>query len=77
MVRAFILVKTSPGKATTVVEAVRGQGAVEEAHVVAGEYDIIAEFDGDEMYDVLETASSRIQGIDGVVDTRTYVSIDE
>jgi DNA-binding Lrp family transcriptional regulator len=77
MVHALIMVETGTAKSTEILDGVTALEGVSEAHVVAGEYDVIAEFDGEEMYDVLETASSRIQGIDGVVDTRTYVSIDE
>jgi DNA-binding Lrp family transcriptional regulator len=77
MVHALIMVETGTGQSTAILDRITEFEGVSEAHVVAGEYDIIAEFDGDEMYDVLETASSRIQGIDGVVDTRTYVSIDQ
>lgn len=77
MVHALIMVETGTGKSTEILDSITALEGVSEAHVVAGEYDIIAEFDGEEMYNVLETASSLIQGIDGVVDTRTYVSIDE
>lgn len=76
MVRAFILVKTNPGEAATVVEAVRGQGAVEEAHVVAGQYDIIVEAVGGEVYDVIDGVATGLRDVAGVADTRTYICLE-
>lgn len=76
MVHAVIMVKTDAGQSEDTVVAVRDVGNVTEAHVVAGEFDIIAEVDADEVYDVLHTASSGIQGLDGVLDTKTYIAMD-
>jgi len=77
MVRAFVMVKTAAGESEPMVEAIRGIETVTEAHVVAGEFDVIAEVDAPEIYEVLHTASSSIQGLDGVVDTKTYFALDE
>ena len=77
MVRAFILVKTGAGESEATVEEIRRIESVVEAHVVAGEFDIIAEVDADEVYDVLHTSSSSIQRLDGVVDTKTYFALDD
>ena len=77
MVRAFVMVKTGAGESEATVEAIREIDAVVEAHVVAGEFDVIAEVDAPEVYDVLHTASSSIQGLDGVVDTKTYFALDD
>ncbi len=49
--------------------------AVSTAHIVAGNYDIIAEVDADEIYDVLQAVSSGIQGLEGVTDTKTYIEM--
>jgi DNA-binding Lrp family transcriptional regulator len=76
MVRAYILIKASAGEAEPLVEAVRGQEYVTEAHVVAGEFDIIAEAEGEEISDVLRSAGNSIRGLDGVADTRTYVCLE-
>lgn len=77
MVRAFIMVKTAAGESEATVAAVRDIESVVEAHVVAGEFDVIAEVDAPEVYDVLHTASSSIQGLEGVVDTKTYFALDD
>jgi DNA-binding Lrp family transcriptional regulator len=76
MVHAFIMVKTAAGKSEGLLESIRDLEAVAEAHIVAGNYDIIVEVDAEEMYDVLKTSSSDIQGLDGVTDTKTYVAMD-
>ncbi len=77
MVHAFIMVKTAAGESERLVDAVRELGAVAEAHIVAGTYDIIVEVDTEEVYDVLKTASSEIQGLKGVTDTKTYISMSD
>lgn len=76
MVHAFIMVKTAAGKSESLLEDVREQAHVAEAHIVAGDFDLIAEVDVGEVYEVMQTASSGIQGLDGVTDTKTYISLD-
>lgn len=77
MVRAFVMVKTGPGESEGLLGDVRALADVSEAHIVAGAYDIIAEVEAEEVYDVLQTASSRIQSFTGVTDTKTYISLQE
>ena len=77
MVHAFIMIETGTGESEDAVDDIRALGSVSEAHIVAGAYDIIAEVDTDEVYDVLRTASTRIQQLAGVIDTKTYISLDE
>jgi len=76
MVRAFVLVKTAPGDAADVVESVRGQSAVEEAHVVAGEYDIVVEALAGEVYDIIDGVATGLRDVSGVADTRTYICLE-
>lgn len=75
MVHAFVMVKTAAGKAEAMVDAAREIGAISEAHIVAGDYDIIAEVETEEVYDILHTASSELQSLDGVENTKTYISL--
>ena len=77
MVHAFIMVKTGAGESEPILKPVRDLDLITEAHIVAGAYDIIAEVDADEVYEVLKTASSSIQGLKGVVDTKTYIAMDD
>lgn len=76
MVHAFVMVKTAAGKSESLLAEVCEEPHVVEAHIVAGEYDIIAEVDVEEVYQVLEAASSGIQALPGVNDTKTYISLD-
>jgi DNA-binding Lrp family transcriptional regulator len=75
MVDAFIMVKTDAGASEAVVKEVRAMESVQEAHIVAGDYDVIVEVNAPEVYEILHTASSSIQGIDGVIDTKTYIAL--
>lgn len=75
MVHAFVMVKTAAGKSEGLLASIRDLEAVSDAHIVAGNYDIIAEIDAPEMYDVLEAVSSGLQSLDGVTDTKTYVAM--
>ncbi|MGQ4557436.1 Lrp/AsnC ligand binding domain-containing protein [Halobellus sp. GM3] len=77
MVHAFIMVKTGVGESERLVNAIGDLGNVTEAHIVAGEYDIIVETDADEVYEVLNASSNEIQGLRGVTDTRTYIAMDD
>ena len=76
MVHAFIMVKTDAGKSEELLADVGELSGVTEAHIVAGDFDIIVEVDTDEVYEVLHTASSDIQDLDGVADTKTYISLE-
>jgi len=76
MVHAFVMVKTAAGTAESLLSGVRSLEYTSEAHIVAGDYDIIAEVDVEEVYDVLQTVSSQIRGFDGVADTKTYISLE-
>jgi DNA-binding Lrp family transcriptional regulator len=76
MVHAFIMVKTDAGKSEDLLADVRSLAGVAEAHIVAGDYDIIVEVDTEEVYEVLHTASSDIQDLEGVADTKTYISLE-
>lgn len=75
MVHAFIMVKTGAGSSQDVQSDIAGLDGVTDCHVVAGEYDVIVEATGDEVYDVLSTASKQISAMEGVNDTKTYVSL--
>ncbi len=76
MVRAFIMVKTTAGKSADLQESIIDIDGVQEAHVVAGQYDIIAEAGGEEVYDVIRGVATETRELDGVVDTRTYMCLE-
>ena len=76
MVHAFIMVKTAAGKSEDLLAALRNLEQISDAHIVAGDYDIIAEVAVEEVYDVLHTTASGIRDLEGVSDTKTYISLD-
>ncbi|AGB32915.1 Transcription regulator AsnC-type-like protein [Natrinema pellirubrum DSM 15624] len=75
MVHAFIMVKTAAGKSERLLAEIGDLESITDAHIVAGNYDIIAEVDTPEVYDVLQTVSSDLQALDGVTDTKTYIAM--
>ncbi|WP_049922619.1 Lrp/AsnC family transcriptional regulator [Halopiger djelfimassiliensis] len=76
MVHAFIMVKTAAGKSEGLLADIEGIDPVADAHIVAGNYDIIAEVDTEEVYEILRAVSSGVQGLEGVTDTKTYIAMD-
>ncbi|WP_458187485.1 Lrp/AsnC family transcriptional regulator [Haladaptatus sp. NG-WS-4] len=76
MIRAYTTVITHAGASTEVIEAIRDLPSVTEAHVVAGEFDVIVEIEADDVYGVQETVTSEIGSLDGVGRTRTYIQLD-
>lgn len=77
MVHAFIMVETAAGKSEELLAAVRELDQIVEAHIVAGDFDLLVEVDAPEVYDVLHTSSTEIQGLEGVTETKTYISLDD
>ncbi|SDC80565.1 Lrp/AsnC ligand binding domain-containing protein [Natrinema hispanicum] len=75
MVHAFIMVKTAAGKSEDLLAKIGDLESVTDAHIVAGNYDIIAEIDAPEVYDVLQAASSQMQQLNGVTETKTYIGM--
>lgn len=74
MVHAFVLLKTGAGMSPSVIETINGIDGIVEAHIVAGEFDIIAELDVGDVHDILDIVSNRIQPLEGILDTRTYIA---
>ncbi|AUX09064.1 ArsR family transcriptional regulator [Halalkaliarchaeum desulfuricum] len=77
MVHAFVMVKADVGEAATMLDRVDSIEDVSEAHVVAGDYDLILELEAPEVYDVLQVTADEVQSLAGITDTKTYVSMEE
>jgi DNA-binding Lrp family transcriptional regulator len=76
MVRAFVMVKTSAGESGAVQGRLSGRDGIHAAHVVAGTYDVIAEAEAEDVYSVINAVATDVHGLDGVVDTRTYICLE-
>ena len=70
------MIKTTAGKSEELLSAVRDSEGINEAHIVAGQYDIIAEAAGAEVYDIMQSVSHQVRNLDGVADTRTYICLE-
>jgi len=76
MVRAFMMVKTAAGKSEELLASIRDLDGVDEAHIVAGQYDIIVEAVVDEVYDLMHSVATSLRDLDGVADTKSYICLD-
>jgi DNA-binding Lrp family transcriptional regulator len=75
-VPAYIMVKANTGEADRLKDAIVGIDGVEDAHIVAGDVDLIVKVVVDTPAEVKTIAADGIQGIQGVEDTQTYIAMD-
>ena len=75
MVVAYVMVKAHTGEADRLRDDVEALDGVTAAHIVAGDVDVIAKVDVPSPGDVKDIAADRVQGLDGVEDTHTYVAM--
>lgn len=76
MVIAYVMVKANTGEADRLKTAILDLDGVIDAHVVAGDVDIIAKLDVESPEDVKAIAADGIQGVEGVEDTHTYIAME-
>jgi len=76
MVNAFIMVEAATGDAEALADRLGEFEHVSVANVVAGEFDVIVEAEGAEVYDVIHSVATRIRGFDDIADTKTYVCLN-
>ena len=76
MVTAYIMVKANTGDADRLRNEIEAVDGVQEAHIVAGDVDLIAKVEVETPAEVKDVAATHIQGVDGVEDTQTYIAMD-
>ena len=76
MVTAYVLIKANTSEADRLLEEVSAVENIVDAHVVAGDVDLIAKAQVDEPQEIKDIVANRIQQIDGVEDTETYISME-
>lgn len=76
MVHAYLMVSTAAGQSEAVLSAVSDAEAVSDAHVVAGNWDLVVELDAETVTDVLHAVATGVRSLDGVGTTRCYVCLD-
>ncbi|MFC6863771.1 Lrp/AsnC family transcriptional regulator [Halomicroarcula sp. GCM10025817] len=76
MVTAYVMVKAHTGDADRLRNEIEAIDGVVEAHIVAGDVDLIAKVDVDTPAAVKDVAATHIQDIEGVESTQTYIAMD-
>jgi DNA-binding Lrp family transcriptional regulator len=75
MVRAYVLISTSPGKAIDVVSKMSGQDGILQADAITGEYDSIALNEAQDVAGIGSLIVEKIQRIEGVFKTVTCLAV--
>lgn len=75
MVRAYVLISTSPGKAISVVASMQGHTGVLQADAITGEFDCIAQVEAADVAGIGSLIVEKIQRIDGVFKTVTCLAV--
>ena len=76
MVTAYVMVKAHTGDADRLRDEIEAIDGVSEAHIVAGDVDLIAKIEVDTPADVKDVAATAIQGVSGVESTQTYIAME-
>lgn len=76
MVRAYLTIVTNAGDSPGVVEHLRSVDGVQQADIVAGEFDIVAQVTADSEQDLLHLVTRDVQSIDGVGRTSTCIVLE-
>ena len=75
MVVAYVLIKANTSEADRLLDDVSALENVLDAHVVAGDVDLIAKVDVESPQAVKDIVADKIQAMDGVENTETYISM--
>ena len=75
MVRAYVLVTATAGKALEVVEALKGQDGVLGDDAITGEYDVIVQVQADDVAGIGRLIVEKVQAADGVFKTVTCLAV--
>ena len=77
MIKAYVLVVTTPGSTRGVVEAIRGIAGVVELHEVMGPYDVVVEIEVQSLSEVPAILSDKIRSVPGIESTTSLVTFPE
>ena len=75
MVRAYVLISASPGKAIEVVSKLAGQAGILQADAITGEYDAIAQVEAPDVAGIGSLIVEKIQRVEGVFKTVTCLAV--
>jgi DNA-binding Lrp family transcriptional regulator len=74
--RAYVLIKTEAGKATTVQQALQGKPGIHSVDLVIGPHDIVITAEAADLNAIGKLVLDDIHGIGGVVNTLTCPVIE-
>ena len=77
MPSAYVLINTESGSEDYVLKQIRTIGAVKEAYVSYGVYDLIVKVRAEAMDELKEIVSYKIRSLDKVRSTLTLMMVDE
>lgn len=77
MIKAYVLVVTTPGETKNVVAAVGKVPGVVELHEVMGPYDIVVEIEVEQLSQVPGILSDQIRSVPGIESTTSLVTFPE
>jgi DNA-binding Lrp family transcriptional regulator len=75
MVRAYVLISATAGKALEVVKKLQTQEGVVAADAITGEYDVIAQVQADDIAGIGKLIVEKVQAADGVFKTITCLCV--
>ena len=75
MVRAYVLITATAGKALEVVTNLRGQDGVVSADAITGEYDVVAQVEAGDVAGIGRMIVEKVQAADGVFKTITCLVV--
>ena len=75
-VQAYVLIQVEPSSARRVLSELNAVKGVKEAHVVTGEYDVIARIELEGISGVLGVVVDQIHSVSGIKHTSTHIVIE-
>lgn len=76
MVRAYVLISATPGKAIDVAGRLKGQEGIVQVDAITGEYDVIAQVEADDIAGIGVLIVEKIQRQEGVFKTITCLAVE-
>jgi len=74
-VSAYVFIRTSPGKAKDVANAISGIEGVKSAHAVTGRFNVIAFIEAPDIATLGDLVLSKIHGVEGVSSSETSIVV--
>jgi len=76
MTDAYVKIVSDPGAVSQAARTISDFEEVSDAHVVTGQYDVIAQLELDDGEELPVVVGERIHGVPGVIDTETHVAFE-